>query len=298
MKMKRIILLSAVLAIISSAAAEEIEPAQIDESFGFAIHRDVPYVRATLDQEPHPEQTLDVYKPADATGLPVILYIHGGGWAFGSKGDINLKPHFFTSKGFAFVSMNYRLRWEHKVYDQLTDIVAAIRWVERRSKAYGLDGKRIVLMGNQSGGHLATLAIADPAYLAAAQMRNTSIKAVVSIDSISYDIPRVMRELGSFLERRQHQLIFGNDEAVWQAASPITHINGKRTLPAFVLLHDPEGEATVLQAKAFAKKLSDAGTTVIMIPGSKADPDRTDELLGTANNVATGALLAFLRSQI
>ena len=37
---------------------------------------------------------------------------------------------------------------------------------------------------------------------------------------------------------------------------------------------------------------------VIMIPGSKADPDRTDELLGTANNVATGALLAFLRSQI
>lgn len=296
--MKIIILLSVLIFTASSLAAEDVLPATIDETFGFAMHRDVPYVQATLDQEAHPEQMLDIYKPAGASEVPVVLYIHGGGWAFGGKGDVNLKPHFFTANGFAFVSMNYRLRWEHKVYDQLTDVVSAIRWIERHSKPYGLDGKRIVLIGNQSGGHLAALAISDPAYLAAAQMRNTSIKAVVSIDSISYDIPRVMRELGSFLERRQHQLIFGNDESVWTAASPIAHIEGKRAMPAFALLHDPEREAIVLQAKAFAKKLSDAGTTVIMIPGSKADPGRTDELLGTANNVATVALMTFLRSQI
>ncbi|MFT7220779.1 MAG: arylformamidase [Candidatus Azotimanducaceae bacterium] len=230
--------------------------------------------------------------------LPVILYLHGGGWAFGDKKDVHLKPHFFTRNGFAFVSMNYRLRWDYKVYDQLVDVVSALRWIEEEGAAYGLDGSKIVLMGHAAGGHLASLVMTDPSYLKAEGMSALNVKAVISIDSISYDVPRLMRELGSFIERRQHELIFTGDEKVWAAASPVTHVGKGEYIPAFALLYNPELDSSSLQARGFAKTLSEANVSVIMIPGSVDAPSQTDEIIGTVGNITTIALMAFLRSQI
>jgi arylformamidase len=283
---------------VQSLFAQGVFATEAVEGFGFETIRDVPYVPAKLDQEVQSSQTLDIYKPEGGRKLPVVLYVHGGGWAFGSKNDVNLKPHYFTSKGFAFLSMNYRLRWDYKIYDQIVDVIAAVRWIESEGNEHGLDSSRIVLMGHQAGGHLVTLAAADRSFLEAEGMTGANIKAVVSVDSSSYDITRLMRELGSFVERRQHQLIFGNDENVWQAASPITHVDENRGIPPIALLYNPKMEASSLQAKGFAKELSRASVDVIMIPGSVDAPDRTDELLGSAGNVSTVALMAFLRSQI
>lgn len=251
-----------------------------------------------LEQSVNHQQTLDIYRPKGDKLVPVILYLHGGGWAFGDKKDVNVKPYFFTFSEFAFVSMNYRLRWDYKVYDQLVDVVSAIKWIVEMGAEHGLDGSRVVLMGHAAGAHLASLVMADSSYLEAAGMDHGNVKAVVAIDSVSYDIPRLMRELGSFVERRQHQLIFGGDESVWEAASPITHVASSTTLPPVALLYNPESDASLLQAKGFAREMTDANITVVMIPGSQEKPAKTDELLGTANNVATGAMMAFIRSQL
>jgi len=229
------------LCFIAGPAISEVSPVK-DETFGFNLSRDLPYV----------------------------------------------------AQGFGFVSMNYRLRWDYKVYDQVVDLVTAMSWLDRNAKDWGLDGRRIVLMGHASGGHLATLVTADSSYLAADSMDASQIKAVVSIDSSSHDIRRLMRELGSFVERRQHELIFTADENVWAAASPITHVPSSTTLPPHALLYNPESEVSELQAKGYAKALSEAGVEVVLIPGS----DRTDELIGVSGNLATVALIAFIRSQI
>jgi len=290
-----------------SAIAENL--GKIDEAFGFIVNSDISYVPKKLDQGDDPLQTLDVFLPYNPETdkpqrspsereLPVILYLHGGGWAFGDKQDVHLKPHFFTRNGFAFVSMNYRLRWDYKVYDQVVDVVSALRWVQEEGAAFGLDGSRVVLMGHAAGGHLASLVMTDPSYLKAEGMSGLNVKAVISIDSISYDVPRLMRELGSFIERRQHELIFSGDEKVWAAASPSTHVGKGAYIPAFALLYNPELASSSLQARGFAKTLSDAKASVIMIPGSVDAPSKTDELIGTAGNITTGALMAFLRSQI
>ena len=103
---------------------------------------------------------------------------------------------------------------------------------------------------------------------------------------------------GGCAERRQHELIFTNDVNVWKSASPITHVKKNTSLPPFALLFDPEREVSSQQARSFAKELQQAKAQVIMIPGSEVDPDKTDELLGTKGHVPTGALMAFLRSQI
>ena len=74
--MKTIILFSALIFTASSLAAEDVLPATIDETFGFAMHRDVPYVQATLDQEAHPEQILDIYTVSYThLTLPTILRV-------------------------------------------------------------------------------------------------------------------------------------------------------------------------------------------------------------------------------
>jgi len=57
----------------------------------------------------HERQVLDVYAPEDAQNLPVIFWIHGGGWQTGDKTDVQIKPRVFAGRGFVFVSTNYRL---------------------------------------------------------------------------------------------------------------------------------------------------------------------------------------------
>lgn len=273
-------------------------PVWAHEGHDGAVHRDVSYVPVKLDQSVDPMQTLDIYADHGAVEdmplKPVILFIHGGGWAFGDKNEVDKKPAFFTERGFAFVSMNYRLRWDYKVYDQLIDIVSAVKWIRENGAEYGLDGDKIVLMGHASGAHLASLVVADDSYFKIEGLTNDVIKAVVAIDSTSYDIVRLMNELGSFVERRHHQLVFTADEKVWEAASPVTHIDSKSSLPPFALLYNPENEASTLQAKGFAKVLATADTPVILVAGSA----EVNQRIGAEGDVTTGAMMAFLRTQI
>src|SRR6476661_6834854 len=73
-------------------------------SFAQTIKRDIPYT-SQADEK----RTLDVYAPAGARNLPVVFWIHGGGWQTGDKSDVKVKPQALMDKGFVFVSTNYRL---------------------------------------------------------------------------------------------------------------------------------------------------------------------------------------------
>ena len=75
-------------------------------------------------------------------------------------------------------------------------------------------------------------------------------------------------------------------------------IDKREHLPPFALLYEPDSDASLLQAKGFAKALSGTGADVIMIPGAAGQPGEIDEHIGKAGNVATIALMAFIRSQI
>ena len=240
-------------------------------------------------------QSLDLYWQQSTTKQPVILYIHGGGWVFGDKSEIHRKPEFFTQNGFAFISMNYRLRWDYTLYDQLEDVVSAISWIRSHSDAHNLDASRIILMGHGAGGHLASLVATDPAYLTTVDLLLTDIKAVVTIETFSFDIPRVMTELGSFLQRRQHELMFGDTKEIWLAASPISHLRSDQAVPLFALIYSIDNVETKLQTQGFARELVKLGNTAIMIPGQEDAGATLDADLGKANDPTTNAMLTFLR---
>lgn len=244
-------------------------------------------------------QTLDLYWQDNRRLRPVIIYVHGGGWAFGDKAEVNSKPDFFVNEGIAFLSMNYRLRWDHKVFDQLEDVVSVIDWVRKNSKTYGLDPKRVILMGHGAGAHLVSLVGTDDRYLKSKGLDpEKDIRAIVAIDSISYDIPRVHKELGSFIERRQHRLIFGDDEKLQLAASPIHYVDKSPNVHQFALLYVADSEASSLQAQAFAKALISSNVSTIMVPGNSKTKQSIDVELGAPNDAPTGALMAFIRASI
>lgn len=90
--------------------------------------------------------------------IPVILWLHGGGWRIGDRKlgpDLSL---YFAKCGFAMASIDYRLSGEAHFPAQIWDVKTAIRWLRAIASQYGLDANNIGLWGSSAGGHLAALA--------------------------------------------------------------------------------------------------------------------------------------------
>ena len=106
-----------------------------------------------------PAQMLDIYIPDENDGpFPVILYIHGGAFSIGDKRNIEVLPYLTgLVRGYAVVSVNYRMSGEAIFPTGLQDVKAAIRWVRANSAPYHLDGNRIAVWGSSSGGNYAAM---------------------------------------------------------------------------------------------------------------------------------------------
>lgn len=100
---------------------------------------------------------LDVYAPTKSEHpIPVIVWVHGGGWRNGSKAGIG-RSLPILSKGYGLVSVEYRLSGEARFPAAIADVKAAIRWVRANAATYGFDPARIGAWGSSAGGHLVAL---------------------------------------------------------------------------------------------------------------------------------------------
>jgi len=119
---------------------------------------DVPYANGSSFQK------LDIYLPKNYPGpYPVIVSIHGGGFNSGDKAGFELTLALEGLKrGYAVVSVNYRLSQEAKFPAQIHDIKAAIRFLRANAGRYNLNPNKIALWGVSAGGNLAALAGTSP----------------------------------------------------------------------------------------------------------------------------------------
>jgi arylformamidase len=94
------------------------------------ILADAPKVARGLSyaQPKNEGQMLDVYAPTQGKNLPVVVWIHGGGWRRGDKADVHNKPQAFADKGFVLVSISYRFVPNVTVDQIAGDVAKAIRW--------------------------------------------------------------------------------------------------------------------------------------------------------------------------
>ena len=104
-----------------------------------------------------PAQVLDLYLPEQAGDkpLPLVVWIHGGGWRGGSKADCPAVG--FVPEGYAAVSVEYRFSQKAVFPAQIQDCQAAIRWLRANSKEHHIDPDHIGVWGASAGGHLVAL---------------------------------------------------------------------------------------------------------------------------------------------
>ena len=103
-----------------------------------------------------------VFRPSAATGLPLVLWFHGGGWVTG-----NLDTHdqlgrlLSDAVGAVVVSVDYRLAPEAKFPAAADDCLAAYEWALAHADEVGADANRIAIGGDSAGGNLAAVVALD-----------------------------------------------------------------------------------------------------------------------------------------
>ena len=104
-------------------------------------------------------QKLDIYLPDEGDGpFPVIISIHGGAFKGGDKADGQVTAMLEGLKrGYAVVSINYRLSGEAIFPAQIYDVKAAVRWICANANQYKLNSEKMAAWGGSAGGHLSAL---------------------------------------------------------------------------------------------------------------------------------------------
>jgi len=129
----------------------ERKPARLPE--GITLQRDVVY--ATLGKR---KLVLDLYLPKKTDKpLPMVVWIHGGGWKSGSKDNAAGRLAPLLSRGYAAASVSYRLSGEAIFPAAIADCKGAIRFLRAHADKYGIDPNRIGAWGSSAGGHLVSL---------------------------------------------------------------------------------------------------------------------------------------------
>lgn len=220
---------------------------------------------ATIEGVEAKSHSLDIYAPKDAKNLPVLVFIHGGGWRGGDKGNpqVGAKPAaFFCGEGFVYVSINYRLTPAGKHPANIQDVAKAVAWVHDHIAGHGGDPARISIAGHSAGAHLAALVAADERWLKAEGKSLAILQRAVLLDTAAYDIPR---RLGEFAEEapgaeQMFRNAFGDTEEQWRDASPQTHVAPGRSIPPMLLFFTGSRMVANALAPAFAAALTEAGS--------------------------------------
>jgi acetyl esterase/lipase len=238
---------------------------------------------------------LDVYRPLEGGELPVMVFIHGGSWRAGDKSWDGSKPGFFTSQGFVFVSVNYRLSPEvqHPVHVQ--DVAQSLAWVHEHVAEYGGDPERIFVLGHSSGAHLAALVATDERYLREAGADLSVVKGVIVLDGGGYDIPEMV-DSGELFSKGRYTRAFGDENSVWMDASPVSHVAAGKGIPPFLLVHAWKRQASKNQAEGLAKALRDAGVRAEVFHHANKNHITINSSIGEDGDETTARIMEFVQS--
>jgi len=252
-----------------------------------------------IDGEFSPLLSLDIYTPNTGDNLPVMVFIHGGGWQAGDKASeshIN-KRDFFINNGFVFVSINYRLAPNdfYPVYPQ--DVANSIAFVLNWIGKFKGNNQKVFLMGHSSGAHLAALVTTDNRYLNSYNYNPSDIKGVILLDGAGYDIPATIAyhiEHNNTSGINLYHTAFGIEQNTWQHASPINYTN--HVVPPFQIFYVDTREISDLASHALASSLISFGNIAQAIGVSDSSHAEINNGFGIQGDVVSVQTLDFINS--
>lgn len=236
------------------------EPSETVE--GVETYRGVGYATA-----PEGELALDLHRPADDTTAPLLVHVHGGGWALGNRTwDREGRRH--ADLGIAAATVDYRLSGQATYPAAVRDVVAAVTWLRREAAgAAGIDPDRVVLIGESAGAHLSAL-VGNAADLSNFQPPGVSgaadaVDGVVGISGI-YHLTTDATDDESLTNS-----FFGCTGSEcpekYREGSPATHVEDA---PPTLLYHGTDDGTVPYRASTmYRDDLRDAGVPVELITG-------------------------------
>lgn len=221
---------------------------------GISLLRDVAYGDAA-------SQRMDIYKPQQAKGAPVIFMVHGGAWRTGDKGSravVQNKVLRWVTRGAIFISVNYPLLPQEDALEQADEIAHALAYAQAHAMEWGGDPKRFVLMGHSAGAHLVALLNSAPhkAYTLGAR----PWLGTIALDSAALDVVSIMHGR----RPRFYQDAFGSNEANWRLASPL-HMLAAGAPPLLAVCSTKRRDNPCAQAHAYAAKAEGMRLRVVVL---------------------------------
>jgi acetyl esterase/lipase len=233
---------------------------------------DIPYIT-----NGHERQKLDLYLPATGANLPLIVWIHGGGWWLGDKSECPLID--LTRGGFAIAGVGYRLSQHAPFPAQIEDCKGAIRWLRAHAAEYRIDPEKIGVWGASAGGHLAALVGTSGGTMEFDVGGNVGVSSRVQAvcdwcgpTDFSHFFDGQPADANSDLHDMFTSLLAGTIEqrgGLVQRANPIAFISSDD--PPFLIMHgNLDGIVPISQSQLLADALGSAGVPVefTVVPGA------------------------------
>lgn len=218
---------------------------------------------AGLPYGPDPAQRIDVHRPEQARGAPVLVMVHGGGWMYGDQAAASVVDakidHWVRERGFVLVSVGYRLVPQVTVLQQAEDIARALAFVQTQAATWGADARQTVLMGHSAGAHLVALLSAAPDLPRAQGARPW--RATIALDSAALDTVALMQRRHLPLYDRA----FGPDPALWAQVSPTARLSPGGP-PMLLVCSVPRRDDACGQSQRFAQTFRAAGGSADVLP--------------------------------
>ena len=197
-------------------------PGEPARQASYPVEQMVENIIYTSPDWPEPLEA-DLYLPKKRGLRPVVLMIHGGGWANRSRADMDGISRKLMQQGYAILNVNYRFAPRYTYPAQVHDLQRALQWISENANRYRLDLDRVNTWGYSSGAHLAALigGIDHSAYLSSETASIPRIRSVVAggipSDLRKYtDSPIVMRFMGGYRDEMPER---------YAEASPAFHVS-------------------------------------------------------------------------
>lgn len=237
---------------------------------------------------------LNVYMPKKGSNSPMVIWVHGGSLNFGDKDNVLHKAEYFTSRGYVFVSINYRVSPLSKYPVSAQDVADALVWLHENATHYSADPGKFFLIGHSAGADLAALVSLDEKYLEKSGGSLSILDGVILLDGTGYDIAQLMKNASPKM-KEWYNNSFGKTKKDWDQASPVNFIKTDNNTPPIMIAYTDKEAPSHKQAILLARKLSEANIKNKVFHYEKKNTTTINKELGKEADKATEDVYRFLQ---
>ena len=249
----------------------------------------------TLPGVPTRLTSLDVHTFAGACDAPVVVWVHGGGYAVGDKANqMTDKVRLARAQGWVLVSVNYRLTrpgmsWSAQYPDHFDDVAHALAWVHANITKYGGDPDRIALLGHSAGADIVANVVTNPTYLAKVGLQPSDLACFGPLDTEGFD-----KTTAGQAEQGQWQRALGNDPDYARNTSATLIAGADAGIPpAIGVVRGAPGRRAI--ETAFLARLAELGVPTTTIEARGLSHGDVNSRIGAPGDaVMTPPLVSFL----